>query len=189
MSETKLYYDKGKNNKPTFYHHAQTSTSQIDYILVSDSKMCTNYLILDNDESINTSVNRAVKMRTSISIPTVPKSVHQGRQPQYKLLWGEIKKYQYNTVIVNKLSQLSDEQDVNEQVQIISQALSKAEKRYIPSKVTRLKEPKWKASPEVLKLLQQCKDLHWKTTCSSFKNSAKIREKELKKATADGTCS
>ena len=66
-------------------------------------------------------------MRTNISIPTVPKNVHQGRQPQYKLLWGEIKKDQYNTDIVNKPSQLSDEQDVNEQVRIITQALIKAE--------------------------------------------------------------
>ena len=97
VSETKLYYDKERNNKPTCYHHVLTSTSQIDYILVSDSNKCTNDLILDNDESINTSVHRAVKMRTSISIPTVPKNVHQGRQPQYKLLWGEIKKDQYNT--------------------------------------------------------------------------------------------
>lgn len=36
VSETKLYYHKERNNKPTFHHHAQTSTSQIDYILVSD---------------------------------------------------------------------------------------------------------------------------------------------------------
>ena len=165
MSETKLYYDKERNSKPTFYHHAQTSTSKIDYILVSDSKMCTNYLILDNDESINTFAHRAVIMRKNISIQTVPKNVHQGRQPQHKLLWGEIKKYQYNTDIVNKLSQLSDEQDFNEQVRIITQALIKAEQICIPSKVTRLKRQKWKASPEVLKLLQQCKDLYKQWTC------------------------
>ena len=78
VGETKLYYDKERNNKPTFYHHAQTSTSKIDHILVSDSKMCTNYLILDNDESINTSVHRAVIMRTNISIPTVPKKRSSG---------------------------------------------------------------------------------------------------------------
>jgi endonuclease/exonuclease/phosphatase family metal-dependent hydrolase len=78
VSETKLYYDKERNNKPTFYHHAQTSTSKIDYVLVSDNKMCTNYLILDNDESINTSAHRAVIMRTNISIPTVPKKRSSG---------------------------------------------------------------------------------------------------------------
>ena len=78
MSETKLYYDKERNSKPTFYLHAQTSTSKIDYILVSDSKMCTHYLILDNDESIKTSAHRAVIMRTNISIPTVPKKHSSG---------------------------------------------------------------------------------------------------------------
>jgi hypothetical protein len=60
---------------------------------------------------------------------------------------------------------LSDEQDVNEQVRIITQALIKAEQRCIPSKVTRLKGQKWKVYPEVLKLLQQSKDLYKQWTC------------------------
>ena len=32
-------------NKPTFYHHAGTSTSQIDYILVQDKTLISNYIV------------------------------------------------------------------------------------------------------------------------------------------------
>ena len=73
-------------NKPTFYHHAGTSTSQIDYILVQEKTLISNYTILDQSP-ICSSAHAAVKAVLTETILNVRHSLNQRQKKIVKLNW------------------------------------------------------------------------------------------------------
>jgi hypothetical protein len=57
-----------------------------------------------------------------------------------------------------KVRKIKPEDDLDYQTETLMQILSAAENISVPRKLLRKKGPKWKASPEVLVLLRNCKD-------------------------------
>ena len=63
-------------NKATFYHHAGTSTSQIDYILVQEKSLISSYTITDQSP-ICSSAHVPVKVTLTSSICNNNSSINQ----------------------------------------------------------------------------------------------------------------
>ncbi|CAG2233225.1 unnamed protein product [Mytilus edulis] len=130
--------------KAHIFHHAWSSSSQIDYILVQDKKLVLNYTI-DEKSSINMSAHTSVRVITTIDIPAKVKSANKSRKA--KLIQQDI------TAIV-------DENNINTQVDILTNSLVRAGNITIPTKLLQLKGPKWKASPEVQILIKSCRNIY-----------------------------
>ena len=84
---------------------------------------------------------------------------------KYKLQWEDINNEKYKKEIQQKVRKIKLEDDLDYQTETLMQILSAAENISVPRKLLRMKGPKWKASPEVLLLLKNCKDTYkeWQT--------------------------
>ncbi|CAG2196905.1 unnamed protein product [Mytilus edulis] len=145
--------------KHTFFHHAWSSSSQIDYILVQDKKLVLNYTI-DEKSSINLSAHTSVRVITTIDIPAKVKSANKNRKAKYKLQWDQMDTNQYNRLIQQDITAIVDENNINTQVDILTNSLVRAGNITIPTKLLQLKGPKWKASPEVQILIKSCRNIY-----------------------------
>ncbi|CAG2255546.1 unnamed protein product [Mytilus edulis] len=145
--------------KHTFFHHAWSSSSQIDYILVKTKKLVLNYTI-DEKSSINLSAHTSVRVITTIDIPAKVKSANKNRKAKYKLQWDQMDTNQYNRLIQQDITAIVDENNINTQVDILTNSLVRAGNITIPTKLLQLKGPKWKASPEVQILIKSCRNIY-----------------------------
>ncbi|CAC5388977.1 unnamed protein product [Mytilus coruscus] len=140
VSEMGLSTGVNKDERHSFFHHAWSSSSQIDYILVNDKNLISKYNI-DEKSSINLSAHTSVSVKTTIEIPANTKPANKNKKAKFKLQWDEMDKRQYNNLIQQDSISVIAENNVNTQMDM-------------------LKGPKWKASPEVQILLRSCRDLY-----------------------------
>ena len=170
---------------PTFFHHAGSSTSQIDYILVQDKAIIIDYKIEEKSYA-NTSAHTAVKLETKIQIPQNSKSKHQNRSARYKLQWDQMDHRKYNNIIKQDIISIMQEEDIDKQVEQSIQTMVNAGKSTIPVKLLQMKGPKWKASPEVLTILNSCREMYrkWqsvgKSKCHQLAEDLKKEKKKLR---------
>ncbi|CAG2188601.1 unnamed protein product [Mytilus edulis] len=123
-------------NQPTFFHHAHHGSSQIDYILSNRNNLSKN-------------------------IPLLVRNTNQKKTIKTKVLWEQRDEEKYRETILNELLQKDlPTLDIDKQIDIISNSLLNAQQQSIPSKITQLKGPKWKATPEVTVLLRMCKVIY-----------------------------
>ncbi|VDI65714.1 Hypothetical predicted protein [Mytilus galloprovincialis] len=159
VSEMGLSTGVDKDERHTFFHHAWSSSSQIDYILVNDKKLISKYNI-DEKSSINLSAHTSVTVKTTIEIPANTKPAIKNKKAKFKLQWDKIDKRQYNNLIQQDSTSIIEENNVNTQMDMVTNSLIRAGNITIPKKLLQLKGPKWKASPEVQILLRSCRDLY-----------------------------
>lgn len=150
-------------NKPTFYHHAGTSTSQIDYILVQDKTLVSSYSIMDQSP-ICSSAHTPVKVILTSAIGNACQSINQRQKKIVKLNWDRADRQLYGHSLVAELVPLSDKDSLDQQVSKITESLIRASNLSVPKKTVNLKGPRWKASPKVKRSLETCKQLYsqWK---------------------------
>ena len=142
-------------NKPTFYHHACTSKSQIDYILVQDKSLVSSYTILDKSP-ICSSAHAPVKATLTTAIHNVCQSVNQRQKKIIKLNWDRADRQLYRQSLVAELSSLNNKDSLDHQVSNITESLIRASNSSVPKRTVNLKGPRWKASPKVKQSLKIC---------------------------------
>ena len=152
-------------NKPTFYHHAGTSTSQIDYILVQEKSLISSYTITDQSPKCS-SAHVLVKVTLASSICNNNSSINQRQKKCVKFNWDRADRHSYRQSLTTELSSLEQEGTLDQKVSQITESLIKASNLTVPKKTVSLKEPKWRASPKVKRSLKICKQLYsrWKST-------------------------
>ncbi|CAC5388916.1 unnamed protein product [Mytilus coruscus] len=159
MSEMGLSTGINKDERHTFFHHTWSSSSQIDYILVNDKNFISKYNI-DEKSSINLSAHTTVTVKTTIEIPANTKPANKNKKAKFKLQWDKMDKRQYNNLIQQDSISIIIENNVNTQMDMVTNSLIRAGNITILKKLLQLKGPKWKASPEVQILLRSCRDLY-----------------------------
>ncbi|VDI13436.1 Hypothetical predicted protein [Mytilus galloprovincialis] len=82
-----------------------------------------------------------------------------------------------------KLSDIREDKTTSENIKTLTSILLKASHLAVPSKITKLKGPKWKASPKVRKHLKTCKQLYskWKALGKPENHQSKQDLKSEKK--------
>ncbi|CAG2243957.1 unnamed protein product [Mytilus edulis] len=104
--------------------------------------------------------NGQAKLR-NLSIPLLVRNTSQKKITKTKVLWERRDEEKYRETILNELLQKDlPTLEIDQQIDIISNSLLNAQQQSIPSKITQLKGPKWKATPEVTVLLRMCKVLY-----------------------------
>ena len=70
----------------------------------------------------------------------------------------------------------------DQQLENITNVILKAQKNNIPTKITHLRGPRWKASPQVRAILQKCKEIYrkWEELGKPQNHKLKIELKEQK---------
>ncbi|CAG2186894.1 unnamed protein product [Mytilus edulis] len=100
-------------------------------------------------------------LQTILSIPLLVRNTNQKKTIKTKVLWEQRDEEKYRETILNELLQKDlPTLDIDKQIDIISNSLLNAQQQSIPSKITQLKGPKWKATPEVTVLLRMCKVIY-----------------------------
>ena len=150
-------------NKPTFYHQAGTSKSQIDNILVQDKSLISSYTILDKSP-ICSSAHAPVKATLTTAIHNVCQSVNQRQKKIVKLNWDRADRQLYRQSLVAELSSMNNKDSLDHLVSNITESLIRASNSSVPKRTVNLKGPRWKASPKVEQSLKICKQLYsqWK---------------------------
>ena len=146
-------------SKHTFFHHAGTSSSQIDYILSSDLDLLQNYQIGGRDSENSSS---HVKVACILLVQPLDFSkISQSKPVQSirKLQWEKIDHSEYERLVDMELEKHKCmDHSVDSKLTLITNTCHKAVKKAVPSKVIRFKGPIWKASPTVICLLGICKE-------------------------------
>ncbi|CAG2217237.1 unnamed protein product [Mytilus edulis] len=101
-------------------------------------------------------------MEIASQMTNIRKSNQQNKKAKYKMQWEQIDKEGYNSIIQNSITSIETEKDVNIQLDMLVEAMTKAGKKTIPTKLLQTKGPKWKASPEVLIILNACREIYKK---------------------------
>ncbi|CAC5422923.1 unnamed protein product [Mytilus coruscus] len=148
-----------KDERHTFFHHAWSSSSQIDYILVNDKNLISKYNI-DEKSSINLSAHTSGTVKTTIEIPANTKPANKNKKAKFNLQWDKMDKRQYNNLIQQDSISIIVENNVNTQMDMVTNSLIRAGNITIPKNYCSWRGPKWKASPEVQILLRSCRDLY-----------------------------
>ncbi|CAC5359228.1 unnamed protein product [Mytilus coruscus] len=106
---------------------------------------------------------------------------------QFKLQWKDIDSESFNSLINEELTQYNIEKhSLEENIQFLCNCLKKAAAVAAPSKIIKLKGPKFKASPTTLGLLQICKEKYhlWKSHGKHddhFKSDKILAQRNLRK--------
>ena len=101
MEEHELLY--GKPDRHTFFHHAGTSSSQIDYIFTTDIELLKHFQAGDKD-SLNSSSHLHIygQLSAYMQLENVP---HQraSKKSIRHYQWNKLDKEQYHFVLQNEL--------------------------------------------------------------------------------------
>ena len=141
---------------PTFIQHSGNGSSQIDYILSSNSQLLGKTSI-DRDDFSNTSAHTSIKSYIN-RIPYVHSVRKQDSYRNEKILWdsGDISMYQQKLAQNFKnLPHISS--DVDTAICNVTQIIKKCTKSAFPIKVMKLKGPKYKISQATLALVKESK--------------------------------
>ncbi|CAG2239402.1 unnamed protein product [Mytilus edulis] len=122
-------------------------------------------------------------MITNIAVPLLEKFSNQNKKTVQRLKWNEIDEQLYRDTISEKLSGIREDKTTSENIKTLTSILLKASHLAVPSKTTKLKGPKWKASPKVRKHLKTCKQLYskWKALGKPENHQSKQDLKSEKK--------
>ncbi|CAG2235287.1 unnamed protein product [Mytilus edulis] len=133
--------------------------------------------------SSNVSSHVPVSMITNIAVPLLEKFSNQNKKTVQRLKWNEIDEQLYRDTISEKLSDIREDKTTSENIKTLTSILLKASHLAVPSKITKLKGPKWKASPKVRKHLKTCKQLYskWKALGKPENHQSKQDLKSEKK--------
>ncbi|CAC5365152.1 unnamed protein product [Mytilus coruscus] len=146
-------------DKSTFFHHSGLSCSQIDYILDNTtSTIISNYKTHNRCPS-NTSSHVPVSAKIEVKANVKQRIVKPNFARQFKLQWKDLDSESFNSLINEELTQYKIEKhSLEENIQYLCNCLKNAAAVAVPSKIIKLKGPKFKASPTSLSLLQICKE-------------------------------
>ena len=176
---------KQVSDLPTFFHDAHDSTSQIDYIFAMEPDTIVKYQYGEKSY-LNSSAHIIVKAETNIKIPMVESRTPSNNQSKFIVLWEKMDSTAYNDILeANLKNNLQEQDDIDQQMKIITDALIDAQTKTTPNKITQLRGPKWKASPPVQELLKKCKILYtnWckigKPKIHNLHKQLKAEKKEL----------
>ncbi|CAC5414413.1 unnamed protein product [Mytilus coruscus] len=182
MSLKQSYTDKS-----TFFHHSGLSCSQIDYILDNTtSSIISSYKTHDRCPS-NSSSHVPVSAKIDVKAKVKQSPVKPNSARQFKFQWKDIDSESFNSFINEELSQYNIEKhSLEENIQFLCNCLKKAAAVAVPSKIIKLKGPKFKASPTTLSLLQICKEKYqlWKSNGKHddhFKSDKILAQRNLRK--------
>jgi hypothetical protein len=143
---TEMGFDISKqvSDLPTFFHHAHDSTSQIDYIFAMEPDTIVKYKYGEKSY-LNSPAHIIVKAETNIKIPMVKSRKPSNNQSKFIVLWEKMDRTAYNDILEANLNNLQEQDDIDQQIKILTDALIDAPKKTIPNKITQLRGPKWKA--------------------------------------------
>lgn len=168
-------------DKPTFVHHSGASSSQIDYVLSQEAGLVTECRIIENN-GVNVSSHLAVTavIKVSVDLRETSKSNNSSKKSIKKFQWNIMNTDTFESVLVNELNSVavSDLQSSEDKLQFLNQTLKKATRAAVPSKLTRLKGPRWKASPKVLQLLNESK-LKFKLWLSNGMRDNNLKQEKI----------
>ena len=153
----------GSNLKlePTFYHFNGVVTSQIDYILCSDTKLLKNYTIFERQAE---NLFPHVPVMSELSIPTSTSGIISGKEKaatRKTYSWNKLDKEKYSAEIAAMLPTCGNE-NVESTINSLTECLKRAAQKAVPSKIVKLKGPKKRASQKVLECLKTVKQTHRK---------------------------
>ena len=172
---------------PTFHHHAGTSSSQIDYILVQNRQLVSSYNILDKSP-ICSSAYVTVLAKMNITLPYASQTVNQRQKKVIKLNWDRADRQLYRASVEKELTPLNRQDSLDQQLSAVTESLVRASNRSVPKKTVGLKGPRWKASPKVKHSLKTCKRLYsqWVAAGKIPNHIYHIQLKSEKKETVSG---
>ena len=156
VNEHELFYFQ--MNSHTFYHHSGSSSSQIDYIMSTDKNLLRNYTIAGKDCS-NTSSHVEVSAKMQVHLNAKISNEKKSCRTVKNLCWDRVDRGKYEMVLRQEIEKI-DTKDITStdlRLQEITNAIHIARTVAVPKIVRKLKGPSWKASPTVLKLLNECK--------------------------------
>ena len=140
----------GKSDRHTFFHHAGTSSSQINYIFTTDIGLLKHFQVGDKD-SLNSSSHLHIYGQLSAYMQLRNVSHQRASKKSVRhCQWNKLDKEQYQFLLQNELGSLDSKLKTNEQrLENLTNMLHKAAKQSMPFKTIHLKGPTWKESPEV----------------------------------------
>ena len=100
---------------------------------------------------------------TQFEMPSISSQLKTNKTTT-KLQWEKIDKHRYTSVLEKELKKLEskDIPSVDHKLQGLIEVIHTATAKAVPSKITKLKGPTWKASPKVRNLLLNCKEKYKK---------------------------
>ncbi|MCW4346819.1 MAG: reverse transcriptase family protein [Candidatus Thiodiazotropha endolucinida] len=162
VDEHRLLSGKNCGQNPTFYHFNGTVTSQIDYILCSEPNIFKSYIIMDRQPE-NLSPHVPVKAELAVFMSSKPTRSSKNVQstPKTVYSWNKIDKDKFSLEIAQHISKCSTG-DVNSDITSVMNCLKLAAQKAVPSKKSKLKGPRKRASREVLERLRAVKSTYRK---------------------------
>ncbi|CAG2233691.1 unnamed protein product [Mytilus edulis] len=124
-----------------------------------------NYKTHDRCPS-NSSSHVPVSAKIEVKAKVKQSLVKPNSARQFKFQWKDLDSESFNSFIKEELCQYNIEKhSLEENIQFLCNCLKKAAAVAVPSKIIKLKGPKFKASPTTLSLLQICKEKYqlWKS--------------------------
>ena len=142
----------------TFFHHSGNSSSQIDYVMTTDKHFLRNYCVSGKDYE-NTSSHVSVSASLSMSVGTSVSMNNKPNKPVKKLLWHKTDTQSYISVLNRELKKNGQKEkgSVDQKLQTLTEALHAAAVAAVPSRISKLEGPNWRASPKVKELLSNCR--------------------------------
>ena len=124
----------------------------------------TKYTVSGKDcENTSSHVKISAFILTQFEMPSMSSQLKTNKTTK-KLQWEKIDKHRYTSVLEKELKKLEskDIPSVDHKLQGLIEVIHTATAKAVPSKITKLKGPTWKASPKVRNLLLNCKDKYKK---------------------------
>lgn len=167
---------------PTFIQHSGNGSSQIDYILSTNSALIGQTNIDRNDFS-NTSAHTSIRAALNLVLsPINCQSKNSSNQQKLdKVLWDLEHIPVYQQKISEKLANVDvNTKEVDEAIKQITEILTCSVKESFPTKTVRLKGPKFKISKKTLSLVKESKTIlrEWRDAGSPRGDHPLFREKK-----------
>ncbi|MEW8545343.1 MAG: reverse transcriptase family protein, partial [Candidatus Thiodiazotropha sp.] len=161
VAEHSLCTGADVGSRSTFYGHSG-STSQIDYILLTDlSLLCS--VDVDEPSPMNMSSHVSVKASLNIDTDTFPTSRREVKSKAIrKPKWDKVDESTYQCQLEETLQKSDMSQNP---VNVLVEVLTAVSKKVVPHRLVKVKGPKFRLSPSVKRLESECKQVHylWKT--------------------------
>lgn len=147
--------------KPTFHGYGG-GKSQIDYILSADENLIQKITVSDHTPT-NLSAHVQIYATLNVKTPELVQltNTQKRAQPMFKLYWDRTDKTEYRDSVSKQLDGCSPKGSADMCVKQLITALNKASQQSVCKKLLKVNGPKFKLSPTVKDLEQQCKQTHY----------------------------
>lgn len=166
-------------DKPTYIHG--NGKSQIDYFLSSEDII--DHVSISQPNCTNSSSHLPISTTVNVTVKYI-KSYKRVHVTNKRLLWEQADLNAYAECVGTLDVKIESPDQIVQYVELLQQNIVTATTNTVPSKQIRLNGPKWKASPEILCLLQKGRLLHktWMNEGSpGVDHPLSIQRKALKK--------